>query len=179
MASIFKAREKGVFFFVLLVGVSLVFFQFVFCPVFRRQRALNQELHSAGKKLFTYQWLIARKKAIEDQYKQFSPNFSLSSWGTEEATDGLTEIEDLAKKSGIRIVDMRPQGGGTLQEKRPREWRIELRTQGDIEGHLKFIYNLEYVPSLFQIRKLRLAARLSGGSLEGDFSLTRQPLIAD
>lgn len=179
MASIFRAREKRFFFLALLAIVSLAIFQFVFYPMFLRQRALNEELHSAGKKLFTYQRLIARKKAIEDQYKQFSPNFTLSSWRMEEATDGLAEIEDLAKKSGIRIVDMRPQGGGLTDRKRPKEWRIELRTQGDIEGQLKFIYNLEYVPSLFKIKKLRLAARLSAGSLEGDFSLIRQSLIAD
>lgn len=179
MAPIFKAREKRFFFLALLVVISLGFFQFVLCPVLGHRRALNRELYAAEKKLFTYQRLIERKKAIEDRYRQFSSNFSLSSWREQEAADGLSEIEDLAKKSGIRIVDMRPQGGGTLQEKRPKERRIELRTQGDIEGQLKFIYNLEYVPSLFKIKKLRISSRLSGGSLEGDFSLIRQALLAE
>ncbi|MFH1355016.1 MAG: hypothetical protein ABIH19_02585 [Candidatus Omnitrophota bacterium] len=83
----------------------------------------------------------------------------------------LPELENLAKNSGIRIIDIRPRTPkrGNLFT----ETLIELKTEADVAGYLKFIYNIENSLLLLKVQEFRLDSKPGTQVLDGNFSISQ------
>ncbi|MDD5195110.1 MAG: hypothetical protein PHQ96_05510 [Candidatus Omnitrophica bacterium] len=152
---------------VIIFGLA---FHFIINPIFSENDNLNKELTVTRTKLKKYLWLISHKDVITENYKTFTSAYKNSEAHQPQVT-ALTEIEDMAKGAGIRIIDIRPQisTSGPSQE----EIFVEIRTEGDMDGYLKFLYDVEDSLSLVKIKKFQLTAKPNTQSLEGSFSLSR------
>ncbi len=82
----------------------------------------------------------------------------------------LSELENLAKLSGLRITDIRPQSPKALRTH--KEFLVEVRQEGKIEAQLRFIYELENSQYLLRIKKLQLNPKIDG-QLEGNLLISK------
>jgi len=172
MIKVLSKREKFIFYATIGVIVFAFIFNFFLAPVLTRNDNLNNEIRLNREKLKNYLWLLNNKEAIKKKYAKFVPADNLTSQEHTGAVDTLSELENLAKNSGIKIIDIRPQQGakGTGIYK---ENLIDLRAEGSLENYMKFIYNLENSLSLLRIKKFQISAKPNSIALDGNFLISQ------
>ena len=114
----------------------------------------------------------SQKAIIQGKYSKLSTNPDLSSKQSDTMMASLSELENLAKNANIRIIDIRPQTNLEASSLM-REVTIDLKADGEFEGYLKFIYDLENSLSLLRIKRLQLSSKPNSQFLEASFSISR------
>ncbi|MDD5512222.1 MAG: hypothetical protein PHD09_00455, partial [Candidatus Omnitrophica bacterium] len=141
-------------------------------PFFSKNADLNQQIGSTKRKLQKYLWLLKQKDVLD---KGFSGSpLSKSFFNTEQdnVIDALAVLEDLATESGIRIVDLRPNFSNRTKTSSAVS-SIELRSEGTIEGVLKFVYLLENSASALKIKKMQISSKSNSSYLEARFTIAQ------
>ena len=147
----------------------------VIMPLINKDSLLSQGITVTRVKLKKYLWLLSQKEYIQDKYRKFSKTFKAPSYKDDIVVSALTQLENLAKESGIQIVDIRPQLSKNLSSH--KEILVDLRTEGRIDGYFKFIYGVENPLSLFRIKKLQINTKTNSQSLEGSFSISQLSIL--
>ncbi|MDD5729681.1 MAG: type 4a pilus biogenesis protein PilO [Candidatus Omnitrophica bacterium] len=177
MIKLLSSREKNLFYLTAGVIILVLLLNLLILPIARKNSALNKEISLARTKLKTYSRLLSQKQNIENKFRLLSPGANTAELQKEDnAVNTLSELENLAKNAGIRIIDLRPEAAGA--ESAYKEMLIELKTEGSLEDYLKFIYTVENSLSLFKIKRLQLNSLANSPMLEGDFSISKL-LISD
>lgn len=171
MQKVFTKREKTIFFITIGIVIFSIVFSFLLLPVFREYAQLNNEVNIVRFRLKKYLRLASRKDYLEDKQKKFAAglNFSVDTGDASVAT--LSALEELTKEANIKIIDIRPQSasGRGLS----RELVIDLRTEGAMEGYLKFLYNIEHSLLLLTVKKFQMSARLQQPALQVNLSVSQ------
>lgn len=169
MQRILTKREKIVLYTTVAVIIFSIGFNFLGVPVLSKFEQLNREINLNRVKLKKCLRLLSQKDYIQARYSQHSAAVSLLGARQDASINTLSEIETLAKDAGIRIIDIRPQaqrGSG-----RYKETIVDLKVEGAMEGHLKFIYDIEASAALLTIKRLQLNTKPNSPLLEGIFTL--------
>ncbi len=173
MQRILSSREKKI----LYITVGVIIFSFVFntliSPFLKKNEDLNKEINITGAKLIKYMWLLAQKETIQGKYKKLSSSLKLPEQ-EDTIVSVLSELENLAKNANIHIVDIRPQIPRSPDSY--KELFIDLRAEGDMQGYLKFVYDIEHSLLSLTIKRLQLNIKPNTQVLEGVFTITCQSL---
>jgi len=172
MLKILSKRERVILFATIGVIVFAIILNFLILPLLARNDNLNKRIELTRKKLTKFMWLLSQRENIKGKYGNFSSTFSPSNQQEDVLVRVLSELENLAKAADVKIIDIRPQvtssSSGTY-----KEILIDLRTEGIIDGYLKFIYELEKSLLLLKVNKLQLATKPNTSILEGSFSISQ------
>lgn len=162
-------REKIIF--CLTIGIILfsACFNLLIAPVLKKYENLNREISLSRARLIKYLQVLSQKERIQSRITNLSSTINVSGQRKDAVVLALSELEALAKKADIRIIDIRPQASA-------KEITIDLRAEGAIDGYFKFIYDLEHSPQLFSIKRFQLNAKPNSSSLEGNFSISQLSL---
>jgi len=161
-------REKIIFSITVGVIACAVVFNYLIIPVFERDSRLTKEISLAEAKLQRFRWLLSQKDSLNEKYN--GAGSKLGAGEDNSVMAALSELEVLAKSSGIRIVEIRPEAS-SFTRGQSRESLIELRAEGQIQGYIRFMYEIESSLSLFSIKKLQIVSRGSAGNLEARFTI--------
>lgn len=164
-------REKVILFFTLGVIAFSLILNFILLPVIDKLRELNQEINSCQLDFKKSIRLLANKQAIQEDYNQISSIVQLQVGQEEMVAIVLLELEQLSSKVGLRIVDVRPQRSNDLD--RYKEILVELRQEGNIDGFLRFIYDIENPPHLLKIKKLQLNSKTTSDTLQAKLIISK------
>jgi len=174
MNKLLKTREKIALY--LIIGVILfnLIFNFVISPIMARYANLNKEITVASAKLRKYMALLGQKEKIQKKYSdKFNSVSSLPEFRQDSLVAALSELQNLAKSADIRIIDLRPQQGAKTGSQPYKEIIIDMRTEGSMEGYLKFIYDIENSLWILRIKKFQLLAKSNSTALEGVFTISQ------
>jgi hypothetical protein len=174
MQKILNKRERIILYLTIAITIFGVSLNFLIAPILLKNDTLNKEINVTRARLKRYLHLLSKKDEIDNKYKKFSTQIKESATEAGTLVNALSELENLAKDSNIRILDIRPQLTKNLNLY--KETLIDVRTEGTMDGYLKFIYNLENSLSLLRIRKFQLNAKPNSPALEGSFSISRLSL---
>ena len=171
MPKIITQREKIILYTTVGVIILALAFNFLIAPLLNRAGALNKQASIIQTKLRRYVLLLKGKDYIRTRFNKFASRLTLSDIGKNGSLTILEALEALAKDANIRIIDIRPQaqGGADLH----KETAVDLRTEGSMEGYLKFLYDIENSLSLLEIKRFQLSAKPNTQALEGSFSISQ------
>jgi hypothetical protein len=169
MQKVLSKREKIILYATVSVIVLSVGFNFIIAPVLTQNDNLNKEISITKARLQKYMRLLGHKDAIQNKYGRYAQGLQPADAQAGTLAGALAELDNLAKGSGITIVDIRPQGPTGAN----RGITVELRAEGDMDGFLKFIYTIENSLSLFDIRRLQLTYKPNTQVLEGTFLIVQ------
>lgn len=175
MIRLLSEREKIILYTAIGVIIFATVFNFLISPILAKNDNLNKEINFNQQKLKKYLWLLNQKEAIQSKYSKFATTTRISGQQQDALVGVLAELENLAKSSNITIIDLMPQQvtpGANLY----KENLIRLRTEGTMEGYLKFIYNLENSLSLLKIKQFQVSTKPNTSALEGSFSISELSL---
>jgi len=176
MPQFLKKREKLIIYSTIGTIIFAVIFNLLIAPVLTKNENLNREIDLVRVKLKKYLWLLKQENYIQNKYNKFSSTFKVSEQQEDTLVSALSELENLTKAASIRLIDIRPQGfAGNLAGY--KEILIDLRTEGAMEGYLRFIYDLENSLSLLRIKKFQLTAKPYAILLDGSFSISQLSIL--
>lgn len=175
MQKIISKREKIILYATIGVIVFSIGFNFLFAPLLIKNDNLNKEINISRAKLRKYLRLLSQKDSIQSKYSKLSADFKVSTRQEGALVTTLSELENIAKNSNIRIIDIRPQAPKSSDLY--KEVIIELRTEGAMESYLNFIYTMENSLLLLRIKKIQLSAKPNTSNLEGLFSISQISLV--
>ncbi len=160
-------REKRILWVTAAVLIAALCYLFLLDPFFREWRTLSSRIQLAQGKLQRTRLLLKRKSEIEAAYQALTGGSTDRSKAPESVvTQMLQEVEDLAQKSGLNILELRPLPGrkkGFFQEQ-----GLELSAEGTAPQFARFIYSLFESPNPLKIEKLELRSKSGGDpSLRG------------
>jgi len=173
MQKLLNKRERVFIFLTLAVVAFSILFYFLIEPTLSRNAKLNQEISTNRLKLKKYLQLLSQKEYIRSRYNELASSQPSSNVSQNTLVNALAEIETLARLANIRIVDIRPQNSGGNTNK---EMIFGLRTEGAIEGYIKFNYSIENSPLLLRIKKFQLNVKSGSAALEGTFIISQPSL---
>lgn len=166
MQRVLSKREKIILIFTIgLIAFSLAF-NLVVLPVLRKNDSLNKRIEAARLRLARYNYLLSQKEAILGRAGGLAAG-GLPGEPKDAAVAVLSEVEALAKEANIRLVDIRPRPA------KGKQIEVDIRTEGDMQGYLNFIYALEDALSLLTVDKYQLSAKINSPYLEGSFSISQ------
>ncbi|MDP2905996.1 MAG: hypothetical protein Q8O22_06840, partial [Candidatus Omnitrophota bacterium] len=108
MSMILSPREKNIFYLTVTILALALLFNFLAAPFLDKADRIHRQIKLARVKLIKYTTLVSQKDYIQARYAKFFPG--TQSAGGQEGTSvsALTELENLTRDSGIRILDLRP-----------------------------------------------------------------------
>ncbi len=168
MQKFISKKEKLFLFLALGVFALAILLKFILIPLLNENAALNKDIYINRVKLNKYTGLLRNKADIQDRYNKFFGRFAGSVIELNKTDSVLSDLDSLAKGADIRIVDMRPQGVS-----KSNELVVDLKTEGQMENYLKFLYNFEYSLPLLRVKKIQLHAKPNTQYLEGSFTVSR------
>lgn len=162
-------REKTlshIAFSVIICGLAL---NFIIVPLLSKHSRLTREITLSETSLKKYVQLSGQNNNVKDKYNEFL--FGISSTGQKQnvAIEMLANLEQMANSANIRIVDVRPQSSQSSPAS--ESTLIELKTEGSLDGYVKFVYSIESPLSLLRIKNIQLTAKPGSQLLDGNLSI--------
>ncbi len=144
------------------IGLSIAFVflavafldRFLISPVRTKFNALNQQIRTSEKQLGSDMRNINQREFISEEYEQYLPYVRRSGSDEEEVAKILGEIESLARKSSVYLVDMKPRKPREVEFY--KEYTVEIEAEGRMESLMSFIYQLNTSSQLLRVETLRL-----------------------
>lgn len=164
-------RERTIFYITVFVVAFFLFFKFVIEGMLRLNTHLNRELHNKQVQL-RRAGQIAKKGSVQKDYETLIAALKMVKNPQEEMARLLSEIDKIAKDSGVNVLNIRPQ---EIEDKKfYKRLSVDLRLEGENRNIMRFVFYLESSPLLLRIDKFNLAARSSQrGFLDCELSLSR------
>ena len=98
--------------------------------------------------------IMAREKTIQLQQVNYKSYMGARDSENEEFTVFLKELENIASKSKIYLVDMKPTG--TKQSGESKKYMVNLNCEGEMEPLVEFMYNIENANKLMTVEKYQI-----------------------
>ncbi len=150
----FSPRERMIFNLTAAFLFLMLLDRTVISPIFSQIDALNQEIKQEEAAIKKNLRLLAQKDAILAQSSKFEPYLNSSLSQDEEVTSMLKEIEDLANKNSVYLIDLKP--GDIKQSGATKKYFINLSLEAQMDQLTVFMYGVESSDRLFTIEKYQI-----------------------
>jgi Tfp pilus assembly protein PilO len=136
-----------------IVALALVE-RFVGAPLGGRLSELDQEIEVKENQLQRNLKTLAARQAVLDAYAPYAAYVSTT--GSEEETIGglLKEIEELARKSGLALLNVRPKPATTIDA--GKRYPVEVELETEMGPLIRFIHGLHGSKYPLRVNQLRL-----------------------
>ena len=134
---------------------------------------LNREIEICEEELRRDIMSMNEKKAISKEYEKYTQYVTKAGSDEEEVAKILAEIEGIARKSNVNLVDITPQAPREIDFY--REYAAEIEIEGETPAIVSFLYRLSNSTLLLRAQKLRINLKASGSV--GAFVLVTKILI--
>jgi cell division protein FtsL len=157
-------KEKLIFYAAVVIVALLIFDRAIISPVFSKIHSLNKEISDKQSQIKKNLRILSQKDKITEQgskYGSFLGNSQISD--DEQVTLLLKELEGLASKSSVYLVDMKP--SGIKESGSSKRIMINLNCEAQMEQLVDFMYNIENSNSLISIEKYQLTPKTKESSV--------------
>ncbi len=156
-------NEKKLFYLAVLF-VSLVLFDvLIISPIFSKMKFLDKEIRDKSFGIKKYSHILSQKDRISaerDKYNSFAASMKSED---EEITVLLKEIETMAEKSSVYLVDMKPvESKGTGEQ---NKYLVNINCEAQMEPLVTFMYSIENSTRLLTIDRYEISPKSKESSI--------------
>ncbi len=126
----------------------------ILTPIKDTLGGINRETNITERKLAYSLNNLSQKEFIAREYKKYGLELKENSSDDEKTASMSSEIENLAKKSRVSLVDIKPQPSRNIDFY--EELIIEVNAQGSMADLIGFLHNLHDSPLLLRTQNLHL-----------------------
>ena len=145
--------------------VSALFLdRLIISPVFSRLKGLDEEIREKEISVRKNIRILSQK----DRIRASSANYGSFSGGKlgsdeEEMTSFMKEMEDMANKSSVYLVDIKP--GAVKGQEQFKKYFVTLNCEAQMEQIVDFMYGLENSSRFFTIERYQITPKAKDSSL--------------
>ncbi|MFA5147385.1 MAG: type 4a pilus biogenesis protein PilO [Candidatus Omnitrophota bacterium] len=132
-------------------------------PIFNRISSLESEIKEKESNIKKSMRILSQKDKIMSESESYGSVFSQANSEEEEMTSILKEIENLASKSSVYLIDMKP--GGAKSAGSAKKYIINLSCEAQIEQLTQFMYDIENSSKLLTIEKYQIGPKSKESSV--------------
>lgn len=159
----FSKRERLIFYVTLGVISLTMLDRLIVHPVLWKMRSLDEAIQQERNQIKRDLHILAQKDRIVKESTRFA-KYSTQDLTTEEVTTlFLKEIGNLANKTSVYLVDVKP--SGVREEDVYRRYYVNLSCEAPMEQIIDFIYNVENSNNLLKIEKYNITPKSEGSSV--------------
>jgi Tfp pilus assembly protein PilO len=147
-------REKTVLYVTVFFVSVMLLDRLIIHPISSKIKSLNEEIQDKQFGIKRDMHILSQKERIALETTQMKPYLSANTDDQEELTSLLKDIEAIAAKSQIYLVDMKP--AGVKEELACKKYLISLSCEGGMEQLISFMYIVENSSTLFTIEKYQI-----------------------
>lgn len=152
-----SVREKKIF-YITLFFLGLVFIdRLIISPISYKMQTLTKEIEEKESSIRRYLQIISQKDRIKQQINKLSVFLENLKSSEDDITSILKELERLANKSGVYIVDIKP--AGLKEESNIKKYVINLTCEAQMEQLVEFMYNIESSLKLLTIERYQISPK--------------------
>jgi Tfp pilus assembly protein PilO len=149
-----QKREKTVLYVTAVVVVLLLLERLIILPIYANLKSLDKEIVDQEKTMRDDARIVGYKDRIRAENTKYSSFVNIPASEEEAMTVLLKEIEGLASKSGVYLVDMKP--GGVRGEAANKKYVINVTCEGKMEQITDFMYNIESTNKLLKVERYQI-----------------------
>jgi len=151
-------REKTVFYVAVSVVLILFLDRIIIYPIYTKIKSLNGAVQDKKVRIEREMRILAQKDRISQESSTYAAYLTAAVSQEEAMTAFLKEIETLANKSALSIIDMKP--AGVKEEKdKSKKFSVSLTCEGEMEQILEFMYNVENSQSLLSVERYQVSPK--------------------
>ena len=145
--------------------VSALFLdRLIISPVFSRLKGLDEEIREKEISVRKNIRILSQK----DRIRASSANYGSFSGGKlgsdeEEMTSFMKEMEDMANKSSVYLVDIKP--GAVKGQEQFKKYFVTLNCEAQMEQIVDFMYHLENSDRIFTIDRYQITPKAKDSSI--------------
>jgi hypothetical protein len=133
--------------------------------------ALDSDITVTQEKIQGLSFLLTRKGDIQSRYNSLISEKNLRPSERHNNLSVLSEIEEMAHRSGVRIIDIKQQYH--LNRSSPEEPVYQMQLAGTMERFISFIWGMRSCQAQFMIKRFKIKAVYGPDDLEADLSIAR------
>lgn len=151
-------REKTILYTTCIFLSLVALDRLVVYPVYSKISALNKQIKEGQEGIIRSMRMLSQKEKIELETKKYASYLNSPESEEEVITSFLKEVESLANRSSLNIIDMKP-GGVTLSKDKTKKFQLILNCEGQMEQLIEFMYNIENMNSFLNIERYQVSPK--------------------
>lgn len=156
-------REKAILYSAASLVVLAMVDRLIIFPVASRIEFLNKEIQRKEEGIRRDLRILSVKDKIANESSKYSAFFKSAKSDDEENTSILKEVESLANKSSVYLIDIKP--AGVKETESVKKFIINLNCEAQMEQLVDFMYNIENSAQLLIIEKFQVSQKSSESSV--------------
>jgi Tfp pilus assembly protein PilO len=149
-----STREKRIFFVCLAVIAFYVVYYFGYQGIKEEIKAQQASILQSEKDLRRYAHTVRSEKTIEQRLKSYENLLKQKESDEQEMTKVLSDIEAVADKVSIKIINMEPQKIKRVDFY--NYFSVDVQAEGPLKKVCEFLYALESTTNYFYVDELRI-----------------------
>ena len=157
-------REKLVFYVSFFFICITILDRFIISPIFSELNSLDKQIDEKKATVKKNLKIVAQKdriQAISASYGTFSNSAESDD---EQMTSFLKEIETIANKDSVYLVDVKPSNVKVSRES-VRKYLVNLNCEAQMEQILGFMYDIESSEKLLMIERYQISPKSQESSV--------------
>lgn len=150
-------RERTILYVTVFVVSLTLLDLLVIIPIFDRMGSLDREISDRESAIKKNMRILSQKDKIDSENKRYSAFLTEERPEEEETTAILKEIEDLANKSSVYLVDMKP--SGVKKAPGSKKFTVNVSCEGEMVQLAEFMYEIENSKQLMMVEKYSIAPK--------------------
>jgi hypothetical protein len=151
-------REKTIL-YTAIIALSLVALdKLIVFPVFSKIKSLDSAIKEGESGIARDMRMLAQKEKIILETKKYASYLNSPESEEEAMTSFLKEVENLANKSSLYIIDMKPMGV-KAEKDNTKKYQLVLTCEGQMQQLIEFIYNIENLNALLNIERYQISPK--------------------
>jgi hypothetical protein len=158
MLSGLSRREKTILYVTSLFVCLVVLDRLIVYPIYSKIRSLSSEIKEKESGISRGLRMLSQEEKIILESKKYASYLASPESEEEAMTSFLKEVENVANKSSLYIVDMKP-AGVKLEKDKIKKFQLVLNCEGQMEQVIEFMYGIENLDALLNIDRYQISPK--------------------
>jgi Tfp pilus assembly protein PilO len=132
-------------------------------PVYSKIKSLDDEIREKEIGIQKNFRISMQKDRILSETAKYTPFLNSLKYAEEDMTSILKEIEKLANKSSVYLIDLKP--AGIKESTTSKKYLVSLECETQMEQLTDFMYNIENSNRLLRIEKYQISPKSKESSI--------------
>ena len=156
-------REKLAFYLTVGVVAVVLLDRLVLWPILYKMDQLDRDIRLEEEAIKNSLSILTQEKKITDERDKYTPYLSEQESEEKEKISFSKEIEDLAKKSSVYLIGIRPTG--EKDEDVAKRYFLDIELEAQMEQIFALFYAIESSGRLFKIEKYYIRPKAAESSI--------------
>jgi Tfp pilus assembly protein PilO len=156
-------REKPLFYLTMAIALVTLADRAVVGPILSRLHTLDERIASQEELIKRNLRIVSEKDRVKAAAKEFDVYSRKSSTNEEEVAGLLGEIETLARKNALYVLDMKPLVA--QEDATSRKYAFDLNCEAQMDQLVHFMHDVENSQRLFIIESFNIMTKAKDSSI--------------